>query len=438
MIDLSESFSPLQAKVMSGLCSAGSEQIDEAEPQSLLAEVEEYWADRWIVLSGPVRSGKTHVAVMAFMLWAFQYFEEQNFLVAARQFRLIKSNLKPHMERACQVLDLACRWNTADSALEVESNKFWCVDGSNSESAAKIQGITAAGAFLDEGTLMPEEFVMAVGERCSEPGAKIVITCNPREPTHWLHQKYIQRGALVRCKHVQFGLPDNPTLDVEYIRNLAVTHTGTWLRRNVLGEWAAGEGLIWPLYTVTDSPGGPPDNWYVVVDAADRTTTHALLAGRWGPRIHISAEWYHNAHINGEIPVDQKVEAYMAYFEGLTDGSAISWYVCDRHAYAELAVLRARARAPVFEGPNVPGSREASIDQAYIWLQTEDCTIDRSVGWLLKSINGFTYESQRRAKRNETKTDHGADALRMLLFDLANKNIAAPAGVVEMKQEGLF
>lgn len=403
LLDATDPLSPKQLGLIDGLASRPD---DGGYPE------------RWIVVSGPVRSGKTHSAAFGFVAWAHNHFIGADFIVAARQFRLIKANVRPHFQRAARQLGLSFKWNTADSAMEIGDNKFWCVDGSNTASADKIQGITASGAFLDEGALMPEDFILAVGERCSEDGAKIVITCNPREPTHWLKEKYIDKGHAVSCRHVSFNLGDNPKLGREYVANLVATHSGTWLKRNVLGLWVAGDGLIWPIYTVCDAPAGQADRWIVSIDAADRTVTHALLAGQWGNRIHITHEWHHNAAEDGEIPVDQKVDAYLDELAAAA-GGAIDYWLCDRNAFAELGVLRHKAPGPVVEASNTPGSREPSIDQTYLWLQSRTCTIGPENAHLLRSVEAFTHESQRKRQRNDRKTDHGADALRNLLYDLS-------------------
>ncbi|MXY07651.1 MAG: hypothetical protein F4Y61_03290 [Rhodothermaceae bacterium] len=397
-----------------------------------------YWLERWLFLAGSIRSGKTYSSATGYVAWANNNFGGAQFIVAARLFRLIKANVRPQLERAATELRIPHRWRTADSVLEIGSNEHWCFDGGNEASADKIQGITASGGYLDEAALMPKRFVEAVGERCSEPGAKVIATLNPREPNHWIVTDYLEPAGYtvdgagrivvsgreadasrrVSGRHVGFSLADNPTLTAPYIQDLAATHSGTWLQRNVLGLWVAGEGLIWPRFTVCQAPEGPPDRWLVSIDAADRTVTHALLAGQWGPRIHIVDEWHHDAHRYGEIPVDEKVDAYI---EHLTQRGHVAYWICDRFAYAELGVLRARNPGHIVDGPNTPGTKDVSIDQAYLWLQSGTCTIDESCHHLLASINGYTHESQRRRQQNSRKTDHGADALRNLLYDL-NRN----------------
>ena len=102
------------------------------------------WTERWNVISGPVRSGKTHAAVTGFAGFATRNFMGHDFIAAARQFRLIKSNLRPHFQRAARDLKVPCRWVASDSAIVLGSNKIWCVDGSNTASADKIQGLTAS------------------------------------------------------------------------------------------------------------------------------------------------------------------------------------------------------------------------------------------------------------------------------------------------------
>ena len=377
------------------------------------------WDERWLIVDGPVRSGKTHSTIEGFLAWTYNHWGNHNFLVAARQFRLIKSNVRPHFFTAAQILGYPFKWHPGDSRMEIGTNNFWCVDAQTESAAAKIQGMTLAGAYLDEVALMPESFVIAVSERCSLAGAKIVGTCNPKEPSHWLKTKYIDRGLDVGCRNVSFSLLDNPTLDQEYIDNLIKTHTGTWRDRNLLGKWVAGSGMIWPTYTVEDYPSSDPTAWYVSVDAADRTVTHALLFGLWDDKLYVVDEWYYDAHQSGELAPEQKVAQYLDYFG--TYRNITNWVV-DRNAFAELATIRHFIGGLAVEALNTPSSRPQSIDQTYLWLHKGDCVISPQCYRLLASIQDFTHDKQSRNIRNDKKTDHGADALRNMIWWWVNTN----------------
>ncbi|GHE38738.1 hypothetical protein GCM10018785_05350 [Streptomyces longispororuber] len=50
--------------------------------------------------------------------------------------------------------------------------------------ARPIRGLTGAGAYIDELTLLPKEFVKRLIDRQSVPGALIFATTNPGNPGH--------------------------------------------------------------------------------------------------------------------------------------------------------------------------------------------------------------------------------------------------------------
>ena len=371
------------------------------------------WNERFIIVDGPVRSGKTHCTVEGFLAYTNNHYAQHDFIVAARQFRLIKSNVRPQFEKAAFELRYSCKWHPGDSRLEVGSNNFWCVDAQTESAAAKIQGMTLAGAYLDEVALMPESFFVAVNERCSVEGAKIIGTCNPKEPSHWLKTDYIDKGSAVGCRNINFTLLDNPTLSQTYVDNLIRTHTGAWRERNLLGRWVAGSGLVWPKFVVADPPPQEPDTWFVSIDAADRTVTHALLIGLYQDKFWVVDEWYYDAAKSGELPPATKVAQYLDY---LGTGRYIPYWIVDRNAFAEVATLREIIGGQCFEALNVPSSRPPSIDQTYLWLHKGDLQISPRCHRLLSSIQSFTHEYERRNVRNSDKTDHGADALRNMIW----------------------
>ena len=377
------------------------------------------WDERWVIVDGPVRSGKTYSTIEGFLAWTHNHWSGYDFIVAARQFRLIKNNIRPHFFDAASTLGYPFKWHPADSRMEIGGNNFWCVDAQTEGAASKIQGSTYCGAYLDEIALMPKSFIYAVSERCSPANARIVGTCNPREPNHWLKTEYIDRGKDIDLRNISFNLLDNPTLDQKYVDNLIATHTGTWRERNLLGKWVAGSGMIWPAYTVEEPPDTPPVSWWVSVDAADRTVTHALLFGLWDTRFYVVDEWYYDAHTSGEIPPEQKVAQYLNYFA--PNGHISSW-ICDRNAFAELSTLRHYVGGLAVEALNTPNSRPQSIDQTYLWLHKGECVISPKCRHLLASIQDFTFEKQSRNIRNSLKSDHGADSLRNMLWWWVNTN----------------
>ena len=59
------------------------------------------------------------------------------------------------------------------------TNQYLRVLGRDVASVDNIQGLTLAGAFIDEAPLQPEDFIQELSFRCSVPGSRLVMVCNP-------------------------------------------------------------------------------------------------------------------------------------------------------------------------------------------------------------------------------------------------------------------
>lgn len=117
---------------------------------------------------------------------------------------------------------------------------------SDKRSEAVIRGLTLAGAYIDEATLMPEgTFVQLLG-RLSVDGAKLFFTTNPDSQSHWLRRRYLSRlRDLPDWRTFHFTMPDNPALSAEYVASKRREFTGLWYRRFIQGEWVSAEGAIY-------------------------------------------------------------------------------------------------------------------------------------------------------------------------------------------------
>jgi PBSX family phage terminase large subunit len=112
-----------------------------------------------------------------------------------------------------------------------------------------IRGLTVRGAYVDELTVIPEEFFTQLLGRMSAPGAKLFGTTNPDNPAHWLKTKFLDRiKELPDWTAWHFGLDDNPALTDEYKASVRREFTGLWYRRFILGEWCVAEGAVYDMW----------------------------------------------------------------------------------------------------------------------------------------------------------------------------------------------
>ncbi|WP_416565063.1 PBSX family phage terminase large subunit [Nocardia testacea] len=147
--------------------------------------------------------------------------------------------------------------------------------GANNESArTKIQGLTLAGAYVDEAPTLPESYWNMLFSRLSVPGAQMFATGNPEGPRHWAKKSWLDRakywithdGSVIDRRDLyerlepgdpdrpldlhrfSFILDDNPTLDPEFVASLKSSYTGVWYKRFVLGLWVVADGAVYECF----------------------------------------------------------------------------------------------------------------------------------------------------------------------------------------------
>ena len=91
------------------------------------------------------------------------------------------------------------------------------ITANDAKAEARLRGMTCAGIYVDEGTLIPEEFFTQALARLSVPGSMMFVTTNPGSPAHWLRKKFLLRAGEVQLRSWKFTLDDNPALDPAYV-----------------------------------------------------------------------------------------------------------------------------------------------------------------------------------------------------------------------------
>lgn len=111
-----------------------------------------------------------------------------------------------------------------------------------------IRGMTAFGAYINEASLAKQEVFKEIISRCSGEGARILVDTNPDNPKHWLLNEYINNSD-ANILSFKYSLDDNTFLGERYIKNIkANTPQGIFYQRDILGNWVAGEGVIYKSF----------------------------------------------------------------------------------------------------------------------------------------------------------------------------------------------
>ena len=299
-----------------------------------------------IICDGAVRSGKTLCAGLSFFCWAMRGFRGRNFALCGRTIRSVRRNLLSELLPLLEGMGFRCEQRLSQNLIRVRlggrSNTFYLFGGKDESSAALIQGITLAGALLDEVALMPRSFVEQACARCSVEGSRLWFSCNPEGPEHWFYKEWIQKAEERNALYLHFTMEDNPALSPRVIRRYARSFSGTFYRRFVLGEWVAAEGRVYDFFDesfVKPAPEGEMEQWRI---SCDYGTVNPASFGLWGRR---NGVWYRvkEYYYDSRAEKRQKTDGeYAGELEKLAGGRTIQKIVVDPSAASFIELLRRR------------------------------------------------------------------------------------------------
>lgn len=227
-----------------------------------------YNDEETIICDGAVRSGKTIVMTLSFVLWAMTYFNHTNFAICGKTVSNAERNiLRPFQQ--IEGMPFTLNYKISNRMLTVQSgdkeNYFYLFGGKDESSYALIQGLTLAGVLFDEVALMPQSFVdQAIARTLSFANAKIWFNCNPESPNHWFYKEWITNEER-KYKHLHFLMRDNPILTEREIQRAESLFTGVFYDRYIRGMWVRAEGIIFPEFA------NNPDKWIIKREDVPKT-----------------------------------------------------------------------------------------------------------------------------------------------------------------------
>ena len=215
---------------------------------------------------GAVRSSKT-VTTLIDWLRFIRKGPQGNLAMIGRTERTVINNMVLPLQEMLGPKRVAI--NYGQGTVRILGREVRLFGANNEQSRTKIQGLTLAGALVDEAGVVPESFFNMLYSRLSVPGAKLWLTANPEGPNHWLKVKWLDRarlwitksGKIIRndspdaidLHRYTFTLHDNPSLTKEYVARLIGSYTGMWKRRYVDAEWVSADGAVFDMWDAENS-----------------------------------------------------------------------------------------------------------------------------------------------------------------------------------------
>ena len=141
----------------------------------------------------------------------------------------------------------------SDNTCMIFGEMVYCLGASKVNNTDAIRGSSIKYCYGDEvATWHPEVFEM-LKSRLDKVYSMFEGTCNPKEPTHWLHL-FLNDGD-IDLYWQQYTIFDNPFLDKKVLHDIISSHTGVFKQRYIHGLWVVAEGVIFSQFA------GNPKQW---------------------------------------------------------------------------------------------------------------------------------------------------------------------------------
>ena len=380
-----------------------------------------------LICDGAVRSGKTSVMSLSFLLWAMGRFDRCAFAICGKSVGSVERNIITPLLGVRYLQDnFSIRYNRGGHVLTVrrggKENRFYLFGGKDESSYALIQGVTLAGVLLDEVALMPQSFVEQALARCSVDGAKFWINCNPENPMHWFRQEWILQPDKHNALHLHFMMTDNPSLSEETRQRYERTYSGVFYQRYVLGKWVAAEGVIYSMFSETENVYRPEQrpkamawlsNRTIAVDYGTTNPTRFLDIYDDGETVRVDREYDWDSRKEHAQKTDREYADDLLAFMGPQPCTVI----VDPSAASFIAELGRRGVYVVKADNDVPDG----IRKTAGLIGRRTIQICETCSRLIDEMGTYVWDekaSQRGEEKPVKQNDHSADALRYYVNSL--------------------
>lgn len=394
--------------------------LDVVSPAQLRSIVESRHA-RMSVWIGSVRSGKTIASLIAWLIALNAAPDTGLVVLVGRTLQTIERNVIEPLQDAglFGVIAGHVHHTRGSTTATVLGRTIHLIGASDSRAEARIRGMTACLAYVDEATLIPEAVWVMLLSRLSVPGARLLATTNPDGPGHWLRRDYLLRAGALNLAAWRFRLDDNPSLTPAYVTALKAEYTGLWYRRYITGDWCLAEGAVYDAWDpdrhiIDVLP--PIRRWVALgIDYGTVNPFAALLIGIGvapatdRPALYLAREWRWDSRAERRQLTDSE---YADRLTGWLGGVRPEWTVVDPSASSFVTELHRRGQLnPALADNSVAdGLRTvaAVIARGQLYAH-RSCT-----GWN-EEVGGYSWDPAAAARGDDKPikvADHSLDAVR--------------------------
>lgn len=377
-----------------------------------------------LICDGAVRSGKTSVMSLSFLLWIMHDFNATNFAICGKSVKSAERNvIMPLLSLTYFPKNgFKLKYSASNHLLTVtrgkKTNYIYVFGGKDESSYQLIQGITLGGVMLDEVALMPRSFVEQALARCSVEGARFWFNCNPENPAHWFYKEWIIDKEHTKSKlYLHFLMEDNPSLSQEVLDRYKSQYTGVFYERYILGRWVLAEGLVYGLFQenpdrflLRGSTAGMDGRFYVSIDYG---TVNPCAIGLWCVQRNRAVQVKESYYDSREKKHQRTDEEHYEELERLTKGYYIQYVVVDPSAASFIETIRRHGKYLVYPASNdvLNGIRVTSdlLNSGRLLIH-ESCTDS------IREFGCYRWDEKKTEDAVIKENDHAMDQIRYFCY----------------------
>ena len=337
-----------------------------------------------IICDGSIRSGKTTVMSLSFVMWAMETFDGENFALCGKTIQSLRRNVIKQLKQILKSRGYTVIEHRSENSMTIRlgevENEFYLFGGKDEGSQDLIQGITLAGVFFDEVALMPESFVNQATGRCSVDGSKFWFNCNPEGPDHFVKTEWIDKITEKNMIRIHFTMRDNPSLALHIIERYERMYKGVFYDRFIKGLWVLASGIIFRYFAEDDTPYLFEDsdvfdeNGYLKVSFSK--ITMGIDFGGNGSQTTFNLTGYRNRYDKllcleeDELPVTEDVDSkaicdkFIEFYRmSINKYGRVDWVFPDSASTTMINSLRSAARDAGLPYRNISGCRKNEISE---------------------------------------------------------------------------
>lgn len=381
-----------------------------------------WWADKspykdydGVIAEGAIRSGKTISCIDSFLTWSLEKHSDQNFIIAGKSMGALKRNVLEPMFQILTAKGIDYHYHRSENPhVIVGSNTYYLFGANNETSQDTLQGLTAAGAYLDEVALFPKSFVDQAIGRCSaetgDNGAKVFFNCNPGGPYHWFKLEYIDKAKEKKMLVLHFTMEDNLSLSEKVKERFRRMFSGVFFKRYILGLWVMAEGVIYDMFTDEHKVKTEQRRYEQYYVSCDYGTQNPMTFGLWGICDDV---WYKvkEYHYDGRLQSKQKTdEEYCDDLEEFVGPLRVTGVIVDPSAASFIAALKKRGKFRIIKANNDVADGIRNVASALVegLIKYNDCCKET-----FREFASYVWD-EKAAARGEDKpvkeNDHQMDA----------------------------